>query len=251
MVKEKGRKMTNLTNEKAVQPKSIHLTSIRKTTAERLVKSHMAAPHVTIMMEVDVTDLSRFRDRLLEQVRDVRISYTDILVKACVGALKAYPIVNSRFESDQIRFIEQINVGVAVAIEPGLIVPVIRNAGEKSLIEISKELGNLVSKACKGHLTLDEVTGGTFTITNLGMFRVDAFTPIINPPESAILGVGRIVEKPLVIDGKIEVRSTMVLSLTFDHRVMDGAVAAQFLGKLTQILEKPEDTDYFIESQHS
>ncbi len=237
--------MTNTRSEKVGQPQSIPLSGIRKIIAERLTKSHLSAPHVTLMREVDATPLKRLREKLLVDVKSTRISYTDIIIKATAEALKAYRVVNSRIEGDQIRLLDKINIGVAVAQESGLIVPVIRNVERKSLIDISSELAGLVAKAGKGALTLNEVTGGTFTITNLGMFGVDAFTPIINPPESAVLGVGRIVERPMVLDGRIEARSVMTLSLTFDHRVLDGAVAAQFLGRLVQILEKPEDTGFF------
>jgi pyruvate dehydrogenase E2 component (dihydrolipoamide acetyltransferase) len=237
--------MTSPQDVKAAQPTSIAFLGIRKIIAERLTKSHLTAPHVTLMREIDVTFMKRLRERLLTEVKSTRISYTDILVKATTEALKVYRIVNSRLEGDQIKLLDQINIGVAVAQESGLIVPVIRNLERKSLTEISTELVSLVAKANKGALTLNEVTGGTFTITNLGMFGIDAFTPIINPPESAILGAGRILEKPTVIEGRIEARSVMTLSLTFDHRVLDGAVAAQFLGRLAQILEKPEETNFF------
>lgn len=240
--------MTKSIDEKAQQPTTIPFTGIRKTTAKLLAKSHSETPHVTLIREFDATSLKKFREKLLEREREIRVSYTGIIVKACAEALKAYPVMHSRLEVDQIRLLEQINIGVAVALESGLIVPIIRNADQKSLKEICVELINVVSKAHKGELTLREVTGGTFTITNLGMYHVDAFTPIINPPQSAILGVGRIVEKPLAISGKVEIRSTMIFSLTHDHRIMDGAVAAQFLDNLIQILEKPEKTSYFTAS---
>jgi len=229
----------------ASQCNSIPLAGVRKIIAERLTKSHLSAPHVTLMREIDATAMRGLREKLLVEVKSTRISYTDILVKATTEALKAYRILNSRLEGDRIRLLNEINIGVAVAHESGLIVPVIRNVERKSLVEISTELTSLVAKANKGDLTLNEVTGGTFTLTNLGMFGVDAFTPLINPPESAVLGVGRIVEKPLSFEGRIEMRAFVTLSLTFDHRVMDGAIAAQFLGKLTEILERPDQTNYF------
>jgi len=225
-------------NEKS---KILPFKGIRKTIAERLVKSHMTTPHVTLMREVDVTELKRLRERLLRRSKEVRISYTAILVKACADVLKVHLLMNSRLEGDKIQLLEEVHMGVAVALESGLIVLVIRNADEKTLLDIAFELMNLVSKARKGELTISEVTGSTFTITNLGMFNVDIFTPIINPPESAILGVGRMIEKPLVIDGNIKARSVMTLSLTHDHRIIDGAIAAQFLDKLSQMLENPID----------
>ncbi len=224
---------------------SIPYSGVRKIIGERLTKSHLSAPHVTLMRETDATALKRLREELLGEVKETPISYTGILVKAVTEALKEYPIVNSRLEGDQIRLLDQINIGVAMAQEFGLIVPVIRNLEGKSLIQTSTELASLISKTGKGTLTLNEVTGGTFTLTNLGMFGVDAFTPIINPPETAVLGVGRIVEKPAVIEDRIEPRLMMTLSLTFDHRILDGATAARFLGRLAQILEKPEETDFF------
>jgi pyruvate dehydrogenase E2 component (dihydrolipoamide acetyltransferase) len=233
-----------MANPQDAQSKTIPLTSVRKIIGERLAKSHVTTPQVTLMREVDVTSLKLLRERLLSRPVGPRISYTDLLVKACVEALKKYPVVNSRFEPGQIRLMGRINIGVAIAVESGLIVPVIKGVEQKSLTEISIELADLILKARKGSLTLNDVTGGTFTITNLGMFGVDSFTPIINPPESAILGVGRIVEKPLIVDGKIGVRSTMSLSFTFDHRVMDGVDAAQFLGSLAQTIEKPIETEY-------
>jgi pyruvate dehydrogenase E2 component (dihydrolipoamide acetyltransferase) len=184
-------------------------------------------------MEVDVTNAQKLREK-------VKVSYTDVLVKAVAEALTEYSIINSTLEKDQIKVFENVNVGVAVAIEAGLVVPVIRNADKKSLKEVSSTLKELVEKARNGKLTKEEFSDGTFTITNLGMFGVDVFTPIINPPETAILGVGRIVEKPVVMDKKIVVKPLMQLSLSFDHRVVDGAPAAQFLRKVKEIIESSE-----------
>jgi pyruvate dehydrogenase E2 component (dihydrolipoamide acetyltransferase) len=220
-------------------------TGIRKIIAERLVKSHLSAPHVTLMREIDASALKVLREKLLKQIEDIRISYTHLLAKACVEALRDFPIVNSRFEADHIKLLNWVNLGVAVATDAGLIVPVIRDAEQMSLVELALTFEKLLSRANSGTLVISELTGGTFTLTNLGMFEIDAFTPIINPPESAILGVGRIIEKPLVVNGKVEIKPTMTLSLTFDHRVMDGAVAAKFLKNLAQILEKPEGKKYF------
>jgi len=170
----------------------------------------------------------------------VHVSYTDMLVRAVAKALAEYPIINSTLENEKIKIFADINVGVAVATERGLIVPVIYNADRKTLEEITSVLKKLVEKAKQGRLTKEELTGGTFTITNLGMYEVDVFTPIVNPPETAILGVGRVVERPVVVDKQIVVRPVMQLSLTFDHRVVDGAPAAQFLQKVKQIMESPD-----------
>lgn len=222
--------------------KVIPMTTIRKTIAERMKQSHLTAVHVTITTEVNMTEAAKFRKKLLSEIEidaNACMSYTDILVKAVAEALKEHRIVNSRLEGERIKILEDINVGVAIATESGLVVPVIHNADKKSLTEIALVTKELIEKARKGTLTLKEVIGGTFTVTNLGMLGVDTFTPIINPPESAILGVGRIVERPVVVDGQIVARLMMPLSLSFDHRVIDGAIAAQFLQTLRQILENP------------
>ena len=211
----------------------IPLTGIRKTAAERVSLSARTAPQSTITMEVNMSNAAELRGR-------VGVSYTDMLLKAVAKALTEHPIINSTLEKEQIKIFADINIGVAVATEMGLIVPVIRNANEKSLTEISSTLKELVEKAKQSKLAKEELTGGTFTITNLGMYGVDVFTPIINPPETAILGVGRVAEKPMVVEGQMAVVPVMQLSLTFDHRVVDGAPAAEFLQKVKQNLESPE-----------
>jgi len=211
----------------------IPLTGIRKTAAERVSLSARTAPQSTITMEVDMSNAAELRGR-------VGVSYTDMLVKAVAKALTEHPIINSTLEEGKIKIFADINIGVAVATEMGLIVLVIRDANEKSLTEISSTLKELVEKAKQSKLAKEELTGGTFTITNLGMYGVDVFTPIINPPETAILGVGRAAEKPIVVEEKMVVRPVMQLSLTFDHRVVDGAPAAEFLQKVKQNLESPE-----------
>jgi len=225
-----------LTEEMRIMPRVrevIPLTGIRKTAAERVSFSTQTAPQSTITMEVDMSNAAKLRER-------VGVSYTDMLVKAVAKALTKHPIINSTLEKEQIKIFADINIGVAVATEMGLIVPVIRNANGKSLTEISSTLKELVEKAKQSKLTKEDLTGGTFTITNLGMYGVDVFTPIINPPETAILGVGRVAEKPTAVKGQIVVRPVMQLSLTFDHRVVDGAPAAEFLQKVKQSLESPE-----------
>ena len=163
-----------------------------------------------------------------------------MVTKATAKALVEHPIINSTLDGAQIKVFHDINLGVAVATEKGLIVPVIPNTDRKTLVEIASRLKELADKARQGKLTKDELTGGTFTITNLGMYGVDTFTPIINPPETAILGVGRLTEKPVVENKNIVIKPTMNLSLSFDHRVVDGAPAAQFLRKIRQFLENPE-----------
>ena len=208
----------------------IPLTGIRKTAAERVSYSARTAPHSTITMEVAMSNAAKLRER-------VEASYTDMLVVAVAKALVEHPIINSTLEGGQIKVFDEFNVGVAVATEKGLIVPVIRNTDKKSLMEVASTLKELVEKARQAKLSREELTGGTFTITNLGMYGVDVFTPIINPPETAILGVGRIVEKPVVVGKEIVVKPMMFLSLSYDHRVVDGAPAAQFLLRVKEILE--------------
>jgi len=210
----------------------IPLTGIKKSAAERVSLSARTAPQTTITMEVDMSKAVKLREK-------AQASYTDMLVKAVAKALAEHPIINSTLEDEKIKIFADVNVGVAVATERGLIVPVIHNADKKTLEEIASKLKELVEKTKQGKLTKEELTDGTFTITNLGMYGVDVFTPIVNPPETAILGVGRVVERPVVVDGQIVVRPMMHLSLTFDHRVVDGAPAAEFLQKVKQKMEKP------------
>jgi pyruvate dehydrogenase E2 component (dihydrolipoamide acetyltransferase) len=208
----------------------IPMIGVRKTTAERLSFSARTAPHSTVIMEVDMSNAARIH-------LETRLSYTEMLVKAVASALHEHRMMNATLDGDKIKVFEDVNVGVAVAAEKGLVVPVIRNADKKSLTEIASVLPALVEKARQGELTKDDMSGGTFTITNLGMFGVDVFIPIINPPETAILGVGRVVEKPLAVNGQVTVRPMMQLSLAYDHRVVDGAPAAQFLQTVKKTLE--------------
>ncbi len=212
----------------------VPLTGIRKTTAERLTLSARTAPHSTIVMEVDATNAAKL-------YRETQFSYTEILIKAVAKALLDHPFLNATLDGDQIKVFEDINVGIAVTTENGLIVPVVRNADRKSLSEISSALKELIAKARQNKLAKEDVAGGTFTITNLGMYGVDVFIPIINPPETAILGVGKVVEKPVAVNGQVTIKPLMQLSLVYDHRIVDGAPAARFLQTVKQILE----TDYF------
>jgi pyruvate dehydrogenase E2 component (dihydrolipoamide acetyltransferase) len=188
-------------------------------------------------MDVDMSGTKRFREKMNKEDHGIRISYTDLIVKATVEALKQNPLVNSKLEGDNIKLFDKIHIGVAVAIESGLIVPVLRNADEMSIIEIAQTMKHLIQKAKSGSLMLSEVTGGTFTITNLGAYGIDIFTPLLNPTQSAILAVGRIVQKPIIVNGEIAIRYIMSISLSFDHRVIDGAVAAVFMQGIKKALE--------------
>jgi pyruvate dehydrogenase E2 component (dihydrolipoamide acetyltransferase) len=220
----------------------VPLSRKRRLTAERMSLSARTVARLTLNMDIDATEMIRVRSRLLplyESRHDVRLSYNDILVKAVATALREHPYLNARWTNDGIYLTEPVNVGVAAAVEDGLVVPVVRNADRKSLPEISRELGALLEKAKEDRLGLDEITGGTFTITNLGMYGIDSFTPIVNPPEAAILGVGRIVDRAAGRDGQPVMRPTVTLSLSFDHRIVDGAPAAQFLQAVQRLLEEP------------
>jgi pyruvate dehydrogenase E2 component (dihydrolipoamide acetyltransferase) len=208
----------------------IPLTGFKKTSAERVFASFKTAPHSTIMMEVDVSKAGGLHEKL-------QVSYTAILVEAVAKALFEQPIINSTLDGDQIKIFEDINVGLAVATEYGLVVPVIHNADRKSLKEIDAAIKELTEKARQGKLAKEELNGGTFTVTNLGMYGVEFFTPIINPPEAAILGIGKITEKPVAVDGKVEVKPIIMLSLSYDHRIVDGAPAAGFLLKVKEKIE--------------
>ena len=194
----------------------------RKVMVEKLIQSHLKAVHVTVAAPVDMTQTIALRERLspeIEKTTGTKPSYTGIIVKAVSFALKEYPLLNSRLEGDTIKMLADINIGVAVELEDSLVVPVVRNADQKSIAQISLYIDEKIEKARKGELSLDEVSGGTFTISNLGMFDVEIFTPIINPPESALLGVGKAIPKPWVIDNQIAVRPIAIFSLSFDHRI--------------------------------
>jgi pyruvate dehydrogenase E2 component (dihydrolipoamide acetyltransferase) len=209
------------------------LSGFRRTSAERLSASFRTAPHSTVMMEIDVSKAAKLHEKL-------RVSYTTFIIKAAAMALTEVPIVNSTLEADRIKIFAEVNVGVAVATDNGLVVPVIRNADQKTLKEIDTAVLDLSEKARQAKLSRDEVIGGTFTVTNLGMYGVDFFVPIINPPEAAILAVGRIAERLLSVSGKVETKPVIMLSLSYDHRIIDGALAAQFLGSVKHKVENVE-----------
>jgi pyruvate dehydrogenase E2 component (dihydrolipoamide acetyltransferase) len=229
------------TQEEAAPPKSIPFTGMRKAVADNMYASLQQTAQLTTFTEVDVTEMVGFRDIIREEYKkdDIRISYNDIIILAVSRALKRYPIMNSTLVDDEILLHDSVNMGIAVALDDGLIVPVLRDADKKGLLQIAKEARILAKNARKGNLSMDEVTGGTFTISNVSMFQVDGLTPILKPPETGILGIGRVKEKPAVYKGEIAIRSMMFLSLTFDHRVVDGAPANAFLETAARYLEHP------------
>lgn len=219
----------------------IAMDGIRGIIAERMTLSLQTNASVTLHTEVDATALVELRGMLNEklQAREVNLTYTDLLVKVVANALSEHPRLNATLTDEGIHLLPEINIGVAVALEDGLVVPVVRSADKERLSEISTQVKDFAERARDNQLTPGELQGGTFTITNLGNFGIDAFTPIINPPESAILGVGRILKKPVVHNDEIVIRSMLTLSLTFDHRVVDGAPAAQFLQRVSNYIQDP------------
>ena len=218
----------------------IPISGVRATIAERMLLSMQQSAQITLHTEVDATYLVRLRHAFQEVAFSAGIdvpSYNALLIEIVAQALSDHPHINARQEGDTILELEEVNVGLAVDTMRGLLVVVIKNADQKSALAIESELTTLAERARLGTATLDDLTGSTFTLTNLGMFGVDGFTPIINPPEVGILGVGRIVEKPVMVGGQVQGRPRMSLSLTFDHRVIDGAPAAKFLQHITQLIE--------------
>lgn len=223
-------------------PKSVPFTGMRRAIADNMHASLQNSAQLTLMTEVDVTEMVHFRDLLREEYRkdeSVRISYNDIIIHTVARVLKRFPYMNSTLVGEEILLHDRVDIGMAVALPDGLIVPKIRNADRKGILQIGREAREVAGKAREGALSMDEVTDGTFTISNMSMLGVDGFTPIINPPEVAILGVGRVVEKPGVNNGQVEIRSFMTLSLTIDHRVVDGAPGGEFLQSLARHLEQP------------
>ncbi len=221
--------------------KAIPLTGLRKTISERMSKSASEIPHITLFLEVDISNLEKFKDKLDKAIGEKKFSYTDFIIKATALALEKYPILNSTLKNEKIIIFKDINIGLAVSIEEGLIVPIIFNSNKLSLEEIADRRIDLVNLARENKLKLKDVTGSTFTITNLGMYQVEYFSPIINPPESGILAVGAITKKPIVNkDAKIAIKPIIKLGLALDHRVSDGVIGAKFLQYLRDILQAPD-----------
>ena len=219
----------------------VDLSPTRQTIARRMVQSQQAAAHVTLTREVDATELVRLREQILQELlaEDPRPTYTDFLVSIAARQLRQHPYVNATADGGRFALSEAIHIGVAVDTERGLMVPVVRHVDRKGLLELTQERLELRERVLDGTVTPAELSGGTFTLTNLGVFGVDAFTPIINPPQVAILGVGRIRAGSAVYQGELCIRQLMVLSLTFDHRLIDGAPAARFLADIARFIEKP------------
>lgn len=219
----------------------VRLSKLRRTTGERMLTSVQAVPHFELEIEVDMSEAGRWRARYAEG-NGGKVSYTALLVKVVAHALREHPRINASFVDGELRVYREINVGVAVATTDGLMVPVVHRADEMSLGQIQATIAQLREKAqaeTQTRFAPDEVRGGTFTVSNLGMYGIDAFQAIINPPEAAILAVGRIVERPVGVEGQIVLRPMMRLVLSVDHRVVDGAQAASFLATVRRYLESP------------
>ncbi len=221
------------------QYKDEPLSMMRESIAKRLSKSNVEAPHFFLTVEVAMESAIAFRESLNSFDEQNKISFNDIIVKACAVALQRHPEVNATFMNDRIRMFGDVHIGVAVAIDEGLITPVVRDVDKKGLRDVSLESKDLATRARSRKLRPEEYSGSTFTVSNLGMFGVDEFTAIINPPEAAILAVGSIVDKPVVEDGQIKVGKRMRMTLSSDHRVVDGALSARFMQTLKKILESP------------
>ncbi|MEL7564349.1 MAG: dihydrolipoamide acetyltransferase family protein [Dehalobacterium sp.] len=220
----------------------IPFKGIRKIIAERMHYSSTTIPRVTHTTEVDMTEMASLRKKLNSNLKDEdKISFINIIVKIGAMALEKHPKANARLEEDGIKLLTNSHIGIAVDTEAGLVVPNIKFANKKSLRKISQEAKDLIYRGKMGRLLPDEMTGGTFTISNLGgpKHAIDGFTPIINWPEATILGLGRVIDKPWVVNEKIVIRKMMVLSLTFDHRIIDGGPAAEFLHTIKELLENP------------
>jgi pyruvate dehydrogenase E2 component (dihydrolipoamide acetyltransferase) len=223
----------------------IPMKGVRRTTAKHMIESQTRAAQVTSMEQVDVTDLVALRERVKKaalETKGIKVTYMPFIVKAVVTALKAHPLLNSTVddETEEVLVKKYYNIGVAVAIEDGLIVPVVKGADQKSILDLADEVQKMAEMAKQRKLDLADLKGGTFTITNYGVFGGTYGTPIINYPEVAILGVGRIFDAPLIVDGEVRARKVLPLSLTFDHRALDGAEAAKFLNDLRKLLENPD-----------
>ncbi|MDX1578658.1 MAG: dihydrolipoamide acetyltransferase family protein, partial [Gemmatimonadota bacterium] len=212
---------------------------MRKAIARRLVESIGPVPHFFLTTEVDMGRALELRAELNERFEGGKIGVNDLLLKATAEALVRHPNCNASWEENEIRYHGSVDLGIAVAVDGGLITPVLREADRKGLRQISTQARDLIARAREKKLQPEEYQGGTFSVSNLGMFDIDQFTAIINPPEAGILAIGQTVEKPVVVDGEVVVRKRMRVTMSCDHRVIDGASGAEFLGTFKAMLENP------------
>jgi 2-oxoglutarate dehydrogenase E2 component (dihydrolipoamide succinyltransferase) len=226
----------------AGEEERVKMTRLRSTIAKRLKDAQNNAAILTTFNEVDMSMIIQIRKDNKDEFEKrygVKLGFMSFFIKACVNALETFPAVNAEIQSEEIVYKNYYNIGVAVGTDKGLIVPVLRNADELSFAEIEKEIVNLGTKAKNNQLSIDELQGGTFTITNGGIYGSMLSTPIINPPQSGVLGMHNIVQRAVVINGKIEIRPIMYLALSYDHRIIDGKEAVSFLVRVKEILEDP------------
>ena len=228
--------------ETPLEVERLPLSGIRQIIFDRMGHSSRTVARVTEFAEVDATELVEVRNCLkaqLQRAKNLSVSYNDLFIMIVAKALREHRLLNSTFANGEINLLPQINIGLAVDTERGLLVPVVRDADSRGLLDVVREVRALIERVQMGRSLPEDLTGGTFTITNLGMYEIDGFTPIVNLPECAILGVGRIQAKPVVYQGEVRIRQMMVLSLSFDHRIVDGAPAARFLWRVKQLIEAP------------
>jgi len=203
-------------------------------------KSKSEIPHITLFVDVDTSSSEIFKEKINQEIGEKKITYTDLIIKATALSLEKYQILNSTLENEKIVIFKDINIGLAVSIKDGLIVPVIRNANKLSIEKIADERVDIISRDRENKLELRDVTGSTFTITNLGMYEIEHFSPIINPPEACILAVGSIVKKPAIDkEGEITVKPMLKLGLALDHRILDGVIGSKFLQYLRNTIQEP------------
>lgn len=220
----------------------VKLTGMRRIIARKMLESKVQAAQAYMSNIVDATKIQEYRQILLpyiEKKAGVRITITDLMMKITAAAIEVHPVINTRWTDEGILWIKDVHMGMAMALDEGLIVPVILNINKKSLTEIAKERVSLIDRGRKGKLTPDEMKGSTFTLSAMGMFGLESFTAIINQPENAILGVGAIIDKPVVVNGQIVIRPMMNVTLTYDHRTIDGAKAGMFMTTLKSFIENP------------
>jgi 2-oxoglutarate dehydrogenase E2 component (dihydrolipoamide succinyltransferase) len=218
------------------------MSTRRRRIAEHLLEAQHATAHLTTFNEVDMSAVLALRERLKERVEKehgVRLTFMPFFAKAAAMALKAYPIVNAQVEGDSIVYRHYVNMGIAVASDQGLVVPVIKDVDRIGMIEFSRRLTDVAKRARDNKLTMDDLTGGTFTITNGGVFGSLVSTPILNYPQSGILGLHKIQDRPVAIDGKVEIRPMMYIALSYDHRIVDGQQAVLFLVRIKELMEEP------------
>ena len=218
------------------------MTTRRKRIAENLLLSQQSTAHLTTFNEIDMTAVIALRERLKERTEKehgVKLSFMPFFIRAACQALKAYPVVNAQIDGDSIVYKHYVHMGIAVASDQGLVVPNVKDADRKGMLEISRDMNAVAKRARDGKLTMDDLTGGTFTITNGGVFGSLVSTPIINFPQSAILGLHKIQDRPMAVDGKVEVRPMMYVALSYDHRIIDGQQAVLFLVRVKELMEDP------------